>query len=187
MLVTSRDTDNFFKISLEETNKIAFNYRLGDRDFKVEMTAPVKKTFCDVQRHRIEFKRYGKLINYSADGGEEMQKEDNDVKASFSKPDKIVLGGISTSKFDGCIYNAFVLFHWKTVLSSIKNIGVNIVELYLEKNPSVHSAAVFVGACPDTESSGGYQLQGEFMTSYSRHSGRAKQHCEQDRHGCHSP
>ncbi|KAJ7393039.1 hypothetical protein OS493_008327 [Desmophyllum pertusum] len=34
MLVTSRDTDNFFKLSLEEKNKIAFNYRLGDRDLK---------------------------------------------------------------------------------------------------------------------------------------------------------
>ena len=164
ILVTSRDTENFFRIYLEEGNNITFYYKHGDGDFKVYLSLPGNKSFCDGKRHNIEFKRYEKIITYKADDGVEKQKEDENVKtAIFSKPDKIILGGISKNKFDGCVFSALVLFHWKTGLS--KNVSVDIIERYLKRDPRVNSGAVFVGACPNSESSGigGYETQGEFM------------------------
>ncbi|KAL9973899.1 hypothetical protein ACROYT_G020406 [Oculina patagonica] len=112
------------------------------------------------KRHSIEVKRYGKIITYRADSGVEKQEEDKNVKiAIFSKPDKIILGGISKNKFDGCVFSAPVLFHWKTGLS--KNVSVDIIKSYLKRDPRVHSAAVFVGACPNSESPGAgeYEIQ----------------------------
>lgn len=161
--MSSRDTDNFFKISFEEGDKINFYYKHEDGDFNLRISLPHNKTFCDGQRHSIEVKRYGRMVTYSADAGEEMQTEDTTVKiAIFSKPDKITLGG-SNNKFDGCIYNALVLFHWKTDLS--KNVSVNIIERYLKRDPRVHSAAVFPGACPNSESPGkdGYEMRGKLL------------------------
>ena len=166
--MTSRDTDNFFKIYLEEEEeKINFHYKHEDGDFTLRISLPHNKTFCDGQRHSIEVKRYGKMITYSADGGEEMQTQDTNVKtAIFSKPDKISLGG-SNNKFDGCMFSASVLFHWKTDLS--ENVSVNIIERFLKKDPRVHSAAVFPRACPNSESpaKGDYEIRGE-LKRYSR-------------------
>lgn len=167
ILVTSRDTDNFFRIYLEEENKITFYYKHGDGDFDVQISLPGNKTFCDGQRHSIAVKRYGKIITYRADDGVEKQEEDTNVKiAIFSKPDKIILGGISKNKFDGCVFSALVLFHWKTDLS--KNVSVDIIESYLKRDPRVRYAAVFVGACPNSESpgAGGYEIQGKLMRPY---------------------
>ncbi|XP_020618709.1 uncharacterized protein LOC110056548 [Orbicella faveolata] len=99
------------------------------------------------------------MVTYSTDGGEEMQTKDTSVKiAIFSKPDKITLGG-SNDKFDGCMFSALVLFHWKTDLS--KNVSVNIIERYLKRDPRVHSAAVFPGACPNSKSpaKGDYEIR----------------------------
>ena len=159
--VTSRDTDNFFKISLEEEDRINFYYKHEDGEFNLRISLSHNKTFCDGQRHNIELKRYGKMVTYSADGGEEMQTKDKNVKkAIFSKPDKITLGG-SNNKFDGCVFSALVFFHWKTALS--KNVSVNIIERYLKKDPRVHSTAVFPAACPKSKSptKGGYEIRGK--------------------------
>ena len=159
ILVTSRDTDNFFKIVLENEVISTFYYKLGDRHFSVQATLPVNKTFCDGQKHVIQFKLYGRMIRYSADGGQELKIEDTKVnKATFSKPDKIVLGGISSNKFDGCVYSASVFFHWKKY--PIRNVKVNILERYLNRDPRVSSAAVFVGACPESEATDVHKIQG---------------------------
>lgn len=161
ILVTSRDTDNFFKISLEEEDKVNFYYKHEDGDFNLRISPSHNKTFCDGQIHNIEVKRYGKMVTYSTDGGEEMQTKDTSVKiAIFSKPDKITLGG-SNDKFDGCMFSALVLFHWKTDLS--KNVSVNIIERYLKRDARVHSAAVFPGACPNSKSpaKGDYEIRGK--------------------------
>ena len=161
MHVTSRDTDNFFKISLEEEDRINFYYKHEDGEFNLRISLSHNKTFCDGQRHNIELKRYGKMVTYSADGGEEIQTKDKNVKkAIFSKPDKITLGG-SNNKFDGCVFSALVFFHWKTALS--KNVSVNIIERYLKKDPRVHSTAVFPAACPKSKSptKGGYEIRGK--------------------------
>jgi len=161
--VTSRDTDNFFKISLEE-DKINFYYKREDGDFNLPISLPHNKTFCDGQRHNIEVKRYGKMVNYSADGGEEMHTKDTNVKkAIFSKPDKITLGG-SNNKFDGCVFRASVLFHCKTDLS--KTVSVDIMERYLKRDTMVRSAAVFTGVCPNSKSpkKGDYEIRGKLFS-----------------------
>ena len=158
IIVTSRDTDNFFKISLEEEEeKVNFYYKHEDGEFNLRISLPHNETFCDGQRHSIEVKRYGKMVTYSADGGEEMQTEDTNVKiAIFSKPDQITLGG-SNNKFDGCMFSALVLFHWKTDLN--KNVSISIIERYLKRDPRVHSSAVFPGACSESPAKGDYEIR----------------------------
>lgn len=149
ILVTSMDTDNFFKIVLDNEVKTTFHYKLGDGDFSVSAIVPANKSFCDGQRHIVRFERYGKTIKYGVDDGQEVQTNESGITiATFSKPDKIVLGGISSNKFDGCVYSASVLFYWKKHLS--RNIKVNIIERYLKKDPRIWSDDVFVGACPDS-------------------------------------
>ena len=96
-MVTSRDTDHFYRISLEEENKITFYYRLEDGEFDVQMSLPENKTFCDGLKHSREFKRYGKIVTFKADGGLEYKADETRIrKVIFSKPDRIVLGGIKT-------------------------------------------------------------------------------------------
>ena len=149
ILVTSMDTDNFFKIVLDNEVKTTFHYKLGDGDFSVSAIVPANKSFCDGQRHIVRFERYGKTIKYGVDDGQEVQTNESGITiATFSKPDKIVLGGISSNKFDGCVYSASVLFYWKKHPS--RNIKVNIIERYLKKDPRIWSDDVFVGACPDS-------------------------------------
>lgn len=165
--VTSRDTDNFFRIYLEEENKVTFYYKHGNGDFDVQMSLPGNETFCDGRRHSIEINRYGKDITYRADNGVVKQEEDTSVRvATFSKPDKIMVGGTSKSKFDGCVFRALVLFHWKT--DSSKNVSVDIIERFLKGDPRVRSAAVFVGGCPSSQipETGGYEIQGKLGLAY---------------------
>lgn len=159
LLVTSRDTDHFYRITLAEKNKITFYYRLEDGEFNVQRSLPENKVFCDGQKHSIEFNRYGKLVTSTADSELEQKNEETRVrKAIFSKPDKISIGGKSNNKFDGCMYNAIILFYWK---HDFRNISVNLIERYLKGDSKVHSADLFTGACPDTRAGGVKQIPGE--------------------------
>ena len=158
-MVTSRDTDHFYRISLEEENKIAFYYRLEDGEFDVQMSLPENKTFCDGLKHSIEFKRYGKIVTFKADGGLEYKADETRIrKVIFSKPDRIVLGGILNNKFDGCMYSAIVLFYWK---QDVRNISVNLIDQYLKGDRKVDSADLFTGACPSTGAGSLKEVQGE--------------------------
>ena len=155
--MTSRDTDDFYRISLEQ-NKIAFYYKINDEEFDAQVSLPGNKTFCDGRKHTVEFNRYSKTVTSKTDSGLERKKEETRMNAgriNFSKPDKIVLGGISSNKFDGCMYNAVILFYSSNIFS---NITLNLIERYIKGDSNVHSAAVFVGACPSTDVQGKTRL-----------------------------
>ena len=98
-----------------------------------------------------------KTVTSKADDGQQKDtKEDRPgmTRIGFSKPDKIELGGLSGNKFDGCIYNAIVLFYSSNIFT---NISVNVIERYTKEDPNVRSAYVFLGACPGTELEGKIQ------------------------------
>lgn len=119
------------------------------------------RSFCDGEKHSIEFSRYGRTVTSKADNSLENNEEETRVrKVIFSKPDKIVLGGISNNKFDGCMYSAIILFYWK---HDIRNISLNLVEQYLKGDSKVLSADLFTGACPETRAESGNVLQGEVL------------------------
>ena len=161
LFVTSRDTSHFYRISLEDEKKITFFYKLEDGEFDVPVTFVGNRTFCDGEKHSIEFNRYGKNVNSKADDGPDNKEEEKGIKkAIFSKPDKIFLGGITNNKFDGCMYSAIILFYWK---HNNNNISLNLIEQYLKGDSKVLSADVFTGACPGTRARDGNVLQGEVL------------------------
>lgn len=145
--VKSRDTDHFYRIFLQEDNIITFSNKLEDGEFNISVSLSGKQTFCDGEKHRVEFNRYGAILSSKADGEKEYRhKEPGIRKVIFSKPDKVVIGGISETKFDGCIHKAIVLFYWKR---DLKNISINLLAQYLKGDSRVRYADVFLGACPD--------------------------------------
>lgn len=159
LLVTSKDTDDLYRISFDEQNKTIFYYRINGEEFEVPVSLPGNQTFCDGRRHSVEFNKYSKTktVTSKADDGQQKDtKEDRPgmTRIGFSKPDKIELGGLSGNKFDGCIYNAIVLFYSSNIFT---NISLNVIERYTKEDPNVHSAYVFLGACPGTELEGKIQ------------------------------
>lgn len=161
LFVTSRDTGHFYRISLEEEKKITFFYKLEDGEFDVSISLAGNRTFCDGEKHSIEFRRYGKTVSSKADNNLENNEEETKVrKIIFSKPDKIVLGGISSNKFDGCMYSAIIQFYWK---HGIRNISLNLIKQYLKGDSKVISADLFTGACPETRAEGSNVLKGEVL------------------------
>lgn len=159
LLITSRDTDDLYRISFHEQNKATFYYIINGEEFEVPVSLPGNLTFCDGRRHSVEFNRYPKTktVTSKADDGQQKDtKEDRPgmTRIGFSKPDKIELGGLSGNKFDGCIYNAIVLFYSSNIFT---NISVNVIERYTKEDPNVRSAYVFLGACPGTELEGKIQ------------------------------
>ena len=151
VLITSRDTDQFYLVSLEDENRIKFYYKLNDGQFNVELLAPQQKTFCDGQRHKVEFKRYGRSVLCRIDGGQEKKNTEMGIKtAIFSKPDKILLGGSSGKKFDGCIIDAQFIFQWKN-----ESLSVNPITSFLKSDPNIKDNDVFAGACSSRETQQG--------------------------------
>lgn len=143
--VTSRDTDHFYRIFLQN-NTITLYIKLEDGKFEISVSLSGNKTFCDGVKHSVEFNRYGQNFLSEADGKEHSRyKEPRIRKVIFSKPDKILIGGMSENKFDGCIYSARIHFYWK---KGSQNVSVDLLGQYVKGDSRVRFTDVFLGGCP---------------------------------------
>lgn len=120
--ITSRDTEQFFKLSLDSAEKLVFSYRGQGGDGSVDIKPPQGQSFCE-NRHTFALSRRGKKLNYTIDGVRGPSQETNRLDGLFSRMEKVIVGLKGDKGFKGCITGA------KVTSSFFEGKNPNTVEL----------------------------------------------------------
>lgn len=101
--ITSKDSQDFFRISINSNKKLVFSFKssLGDGSF--EINPPENEDFCDLNRHTFSLIRRNDKLNYTVDGKDKKQRTDNRLKNPFPRMQTIIVGKKGDTGFKGCL------------------------------------------------------------------------------------
>lgn len=146
--IPSRDTQQYYySFKLEPSGKLFFEYSILDGKFVLELNTTATNTFCDGRKHSVYLRRLNRDIYYHVDSGDLQKHVEQEIiqKPSLSKPDGLFIGGDTSNKFIGCIYNASVIIHWSKLPAS----KIDLVQMLLDGDHQVSGRDLFIGACVD--------------------------------------
>ena len=100
--VDSKDTDQFFQLSLESTiKKLRFSYKVASAGY-FDIDPPKGLSFCE-GRHTFALTRRGIKLNYTIDEVKKPKTENLKLNVPFSKMHTITIGKRGSKGFKGCI------------------------------------------------------------------------------------
>ncbi|PFX33213.1 EGF and laminin G domain-containing protein-like [Stylophora pistillata] len=101
--ITSKDSQDFFRISINSNKKLVFSFKSSMGDGSFEINPPENEDFCDLNRHTFSLIRRNEKLNYTVDGKDKKQRTDNRLKNPFSRMQTIIVGKKGDTGFKGCL------------------------------------------------------------------------------------
>ncbi|XP_032218283.2 EGF and laminin G domain-containing protein [Nematostella vectensis] len=113
MEMTSHTQGHYFRISIQDDNKLIFKYNTAAGDGGKEILPPKGKSFCDNERHTFSMERKKDLLIYRVDGGPEMRDSGERLTKPFERPKQLLIGATGEGRFEGCI-SGVKITNWPT-------------------------------------------------------------------------